>query len=63
MLVERVAYGDTLEQVVRDDGAEHYREHTIDIRAWFTGDDEPDDDEPDDDEADDSDDAHGQDGE
>jgi hypothetical protein len=53
LLAERVAYGDTLEQVVRDDGADHYREHTLDIRAWFTGDDEPDDDEPDDDEPDD----------
>jgi len=41
-----VAYGDTLEQVIRDDGPDHYREHAIDIRAWFTGDDEPDDDEP-----------------
>ncbi len=36
-LEERVAYGDSLEQVVRDDGADHYREHTADIRAWFTG--------------------------
>lgn len=41
-LDERVAYGDTLEQVVRDDGADHYREHADDIRAWFTGADEPD---------------------
>jgi SHS2 domain-containing protein len=39
-LEERVAYGDSLEQVVRDDGADHYREHTADIRAWFTGTDE-----------------------
>jgi hypothetical protein len=36
-LDERVAYGDSLEQVIRDDGADHYREHTAEIRAWFTG--------------------------
>ena len=46
LLNENMAYGDTLEQVIRDDGSDHYREHAIDIRAWFTGDDEPDDDEP-----------------
>lgn len=32
---ERVGYGDTLAQVIRDDGADHYREHAADIRAWF----------------------------
>jgi hypothetical protein len=55
LLSERVAYGDTLEDVVRDDGADHYREHTLDIRSWFTGEDEADDDNEadDDDEADD----------
>jgi hypothetical protein len=36
-LDERVAYGDSLEQVIRDDGADHYREHTAEIRAWFAG--------------------------
>jgi hypothetical protein len=36
-LDERVAYGDSLEQVIRDDGADHYREHAADIRAWFAG--------------------------
>jgi hypothetical protein len=36
-LEERVSYGDSIEQVVRDDGADHYREHTADIRAWFSG--------------------------
>ena len=36
-LDERVAYGDTLEQVIRDDGSDHYREHTAEIRAWFAG--------------------------
>jgi hypothetical protein len=40
-LDDRVQYGDTLEQVVRDDGADHYREHTIDLRAWFSGETEP----------------------
>jgi hypothetical protein len=40
-LEERVSYGDTLEYVVRDDGADHYREHTADLRSWFTGADEP----------------------
>lgn len=42
-LDERVAYGDSLEQVIRDDGADHYREHTAEIRTWFAGDDEADD--------------------
>ena len=40
-LDERVAYGDSLEQVIRDDGPDHYREHALDLRAWFTGADEP----------------------
>lgn len=43
-LGDRVAYGDSIEQVVRDDGPDHYREHALDIRAWFTGASEPDDD-------------------
>lgn len=41
-LEERVSYGDTLEDVIRDDGADHYREHTADLRSWFAGADEPD---------------------
>ncbi len=41
-LDERVAYGDSLEQVIRDDGPDHYREHALDLRAWFTGADDPD---------------------
>ncbi len=36
-LDEKVSYGDTLERVIQDDGPEHYREHTLDLRAWFTG--------------------------
>jgi hypothetical protein len=34
-LAERDADGDTLEEIIQDDGAAHYREHTRDIRAWF----------------------------
>ncbi len=41
-LEDRVSYGDTLEYVLRDDGADHYREHAADIRSWFTGTDETD---------------------
>jgi hypothetical protein len=52
-LDEKVSYGDTLERVILDDGPEHYREHAMDLRAWFTGADEPaDPDEPADDETD-----------
>jgi hypothetical protein len=46
-LADRVAYGDTIEQVIRDDGPDHYHEHALDIRSWFSGDDEPDDDDAD----------------
>ncbi|MGI8999851.1 MAG: maleylpyruvate isomerase N-terminal domain-containing protein [Candidatus Limnocylindria bacterium] len=51
----RLGNGDTLTEVVAYDGADHYREHTAHLRAWFS---EPDDaDEPDEpDEPDD--DAH-----
>ena len=46
-LEDRVSYGDTLEYVLRDDGADHYREHTADVRSWFTGTDDAEaDDEP-----------------
>jgi hypothetical protein len=34
-LSERDADGDTLEEIILYDGADHYREHTHDIRAWF----------------------------
>ena len=59
VLADRVVYGDTIEQVVRDDGPDHYREHALDIRAWFTGEDEED--EFDADEVDDADEADGDD--
>jgi hypothetical protein len=36
-LSDRDADGDTLEEIIGFDGAEHYREHTLDIRAWFDG--------------------------
>ena len=41
-LGDRNAEGDTLEEIVGFDGADHYREHTLDIRAWFDGKDAPD---------------------
>ena len=46
-LDERVAYGDSLEEVIRDDGADHYREHAAELRAWFSGGDDPAEDEAD----------------
>jgi hypothetical protein len=33
--------GDTVEAVVRYDGADHYAEHTAHLRAWFGADDDP----------------------
>jgi hypothetical protein len=47
-LADHASYGDTLEYVLRDDGADHYREHTADLRSWFTGAAEEAEDEPDD---------------
>jgi hypothetical protein len=41
-LDDRDADGDTLEEIIAFDGADHYREHTLDIRAWFDGRDEAD---------------------
>jgi hypothetical protein len=35
LLAERDADGDTLEEIILYDGADHYREHAHDIRAWF----------------------------
>jgi hypothetical protein len=43
-LSDRDADGDTLEEIIGFDGAGHYREHTLDIRAWFDGKDAPDED-------------------
>lgn len=45
-LGERDADGDTLEEIIAFDGADHYREHTLDIRAWFDGSGEADTDDP-----------------
>jgi hypothetical protein len=42
-LTERDADGDTLEEIIKDDGADHYREHTHDIRAWFAAGGDPED--------------------
>jgi hypothetical protein len=36
-LEDRVAYGDSLGQVIRDDGADHYREHALDLRSAEEG--------------------------
>jgi hypothetical protein len=47
LLDQRLSDGTTLEQGIREDGADHYREHAADIRAWFSGAAEPDDDEDD----------------
>jgi len=38
------ADGDALEEIIKFDGADHYREHTADLRAWFTGEPDADDD-------------------
>ena len=39
----RLGNGDTVADVIGYDGAEHYREHTAHLRAWFSedGDEEP----------------------
>jgi len=36
-LSERDPDGDTLDEIIHYDGADHYREHARDIRAWFSG--------------------------
>jgi Mycothiol maleylpyruvate isomerase N-terminal domain len=38
----RLGNGDTVEEVIRYDGPDHYAEHTAHLRAWFGADDEPD---------------------
>lgn len=40
-LEERDADGDTLEEIIKYDGVDHFREHTNDIRAWFAAGGEP----------------------
>jgi hypothetical protein len=45
LLDQVLGNGDTVERVIRYDGSDHYDEHTEHIRAWFTGEAEPDDDE------------------
>lgn len=42
LLATRLGNGDTIEEVVRYDGHDHYAEHTAHLRAWFA-DDETDD--------------------
>ncbi len=43
LLAHRLGNGDTVEDVIRYDGPDHYAEHTEHLRAWFTADDEDDD--------------------
>lgn len=38
----RLGNGDTVEQVIRYDGPDHYAEHAAHVRAWFGTDDEAD---------------------
>ena len=38
LLPLRLGNGDTVEEVVRYDGPEHYAEHTAHLRAWFAPD-------------------------
>jgi hypothetical protein len=40
-LEERDADGDTLQEIIKYDGVDHFREHTNDIRAWFAAGGEP----------------------
>lgn len=35
----RLGNGDTLAEVIGYDGPEHYREHTVHVRAWFAAED------------------------
>jgi hypothetical protein len=36
-LALRLGNGDTVEEVIRYDGPDHYAEHTAHVRAWFAG--------------------------
>jgi hypothetical protein len=46
LLSHRLGNGDSVEEVIRYDGPDHYAEHTEHIRAWFGADGEEEDDEP-----------------
>lgn len=35
LLTQRLGNGDTVEEVIRYDGPDHYAEHTEHLRAWF----------------------------
>ncbi len=51
LLAARTRFGATVEEVIRENGPDHYREHTEHLRAWWAEGaraDEADDDEPDD---------------
>jgi hypothetical protein len=39
LLSQRLGNGDTVEEVIRYDGPDHYAEHAEHLRAWFTADD------------------------
>jgi hypothetical protein len=45
LLALRLGNGDTVEEVIRYDGVDHFVEHTGQVRAWFSGAEEPEDDE------------------
>lgn len=47
LLELRLGNGDTVAEVIRYDGAAHYREHTAHLRAWFGGEDDEDDEDAD----------------
>lgn len=40
LLAHRLGNGDTVEEVIRYDGPDHYAEHTGHLRAWFGADDD-----------------------
>lgn len=44
LLALRLGNGDSVEEVIRYDGPNHYAEHTEHLRAWFGAEDEPDED-------------------
>lgn len=44
LLGHRLGNGDTVEEVIRYDGPDHYAEHTAQLRAWFVADEDVEDD-------------------